>query len=63
MHTLASRSFGIEDRSDTQWWCRPHRWLLARISERTDVSVARLRGMTFEGFEAVYRARICDPRG
>ena len=55
LHTLASRSFGIEDLSDTQWWCRPHRWLLARISERTDVSVGRLRGMTFEGFEPVYR--------
>jgi TniQ len=55
-HTLAGRSFGIDDRSgDTRWWCRPNRWSLARISERTDVSVERLRRMTLEGLEPTYR--------
>jgi hypothetical protein len=44
LHTLASYSFGIEDRSGrTRWWCRPHPWVLARIGERTGVNVARLR--------------------
>ncbi len=56
MRTLATRSFDIDEQSsDSQWWCRPHRWLLARISEKTDVSVERLRQMTFEGFEPSYR--------
>ena len=55
-HTLATRGFDIDDRSaGSQWWCRPHRWLLARISEKTDVSVERLRQMTFEGLEPPYR--------
>lgn len=53
---LARQSFGIDDRSGcTRWWCRPHPWLLARISERTGVSVGRLRQMTFEGFEPAFR--------
>jgi hypothetical protein len=56
LHVLARESFGIDDRSGrTHWWCRPHPWVLARISERTGVGVARLRRMTFEGFEPVYR--------
>jgi len=56
MHALASCSFGIEDRyGHTRWWCRPHPWLLMRISERTDVGIARLRPMTFEAFQPVYR--------
>jgi hypothetical protein len=56
LHVLAKQGFGIDDRSGhTQWWCRPHPWVLARISERTGVGVARLRRMTFEGFERAYR--------
>lgn len=56
MHALASCSLGIDDRyGHTRWWCRPHPWLLMRISERTDVGVARLRPMTFDGFQPVYR--------
>jgi hypothetical protein len=56
MHALASCSFGIDDRyGHTRWWCRPHPWLLMRISERTDVGVARLRPMTFDGFQPAYR--------
>ena len=55
-HALASQSFSIEDRSGhTQWWYRPHPWILTRISERTGVSIARLRQMTFERFEPAYR--------
>ncbi len=56
MHALARCSFGIDDRfGHTRWWCRPHPWLLMRISERTDIGVARLRTMTFEGLQPVYR--------
>jgi TniQ len=55
-HTLASHSFGIEDRAGrTTWWHRPHPWALARISQRTGVALARLRQMTFEDFQPVYR--------
>ncbi|MGB6451373.1 MAG: TniQ family protein [Steroidobacteraceae bacterium] len=68
LHTLARVSFGVDDRAGySQWWCRPNRWLLARIHERTGVSVARLRRMTFERFGPVYRAdedsgRFCGRR-
>ena len=56
MHALASCSFGIDDRyGHSRWWCRPHPWLLMRISERTDVSVGRLRPMTLEAFQLAYR--------
>lgn len=56
LHVLASQTFGINDRSGhTRWWYRSHPWVLARISERTGVSVARLRQMTFERFQLVYR--------
>jgi hypothetical protein len=56
LHALASQGFGINDRSGhTRWWCRPHPWILARITERTGVSVARLRPMTFSGFVDAYR--------
>lgn len=55
-HVLARQAFGVDDRSGhTRWWDRPHPWTLARISERTGVSVAQLRSMTFAGFEPAYR--------
>jgi TniQ len=55
-HALARCSFGIDDRfGHTRWWCRPHPWLLMRISERTDIGVARLRTMTFQGLQPAYR--------
>jgi hypothetical protein len=55
-HVLASQAFGIDDRSGhTRWWHRPHPWTLARIGERTGVSVARLRSMTFAGFDLATR--------
>ena len=54
--TLASHSFGIDDRAGrTVWWHRPHPWTLARISQRTGVKIARLRSMTFEPWQPVYR--------
>lgn len=56
LHVLASQCFAVDDRGGhTRWWCRPHPWVLARISERSGVSVRRLRQMTFEGLEPVYR--------
>ena len=56
VHALASHSFGVDDRNGaTHWWVRPHPWILKRISERTGVSVARLRQMTSTDLEPVYR--------
>ncbi len=56
MHTLTSQTFHINDRTGrSRWWCRPHPWLLKRISQSTAVNVAQLRRMTFESFEPVYR--------
>jgi hypothetical protein len=55
-HVLAKQAFGIDDRSgQTRWWKRPHSWALACISERTGLSVARLRQMTLAGLESPYR--------
>jgi hypothetical protein len=68
LHSLARQSFGIDDRAGhSRWWCRPNPWLLARISERTGVSIGRLRRMTFERLEPVYRddedsGRFCGQR-
>jgi hypothetical protein len=68
MHTLACHSFGVDDRrGHTRWWLRPHPWILARISERTGVAVARLRKMTLSGYQPVYRddeagGRFCGRR-
>lgn len=48
--------FGVDDRTlEAQWWCRPPNWLLVRISERTDLSIERLREMTFESIVPAYR--------
>lgn len=53
---LTTAGFGIDDGAvGTQWWCRPRRWLLVRISQRTGVSLARLQQMTFECFGPAYR--------
>jgi hypothetical protein len=55
-HTLASQSFGIDDRlGHTHWWRRLDIGALERIASRTDVSVARLRQMTLAGAQPVYR--------
>ena len=55
-HTLASQSFGIDDRAGrTVWWHRPHPWTLARIGQRTGVKISQLRSMTFEPLHPVYR--------
>jgi hypothetical protein len=55
-HTLASQTFGIDDRAGrTVWWHRPHPWNLARISQRTGVKIPRLRSMTFEPLQPAYR--------
>ena len=68
-HTLASHSFGIDDRTGrTVWWHRPHPWTLAKISQCTGVKTTRLRSMTFEELQPVYRgdedpARFLPPGG
>lgn len=55
-HVLAKQSFAIDDHSGrTRWWNRPHPWSLACISERTGISVAQLRPMTFAGLEPASR--------
>jgi hypothetical protein len=55
-HVLARQAFGIDDRTGhTRWWNRPHAWSLARIGERSGVSVAQLQPMTFVGLEPAYR--------
>ena len=57
LHALGSDAFGVDDACiHTRWWCRPDAKLLARISERTGVSVLRLREMTFGTLQVPYRA-------
>ena len=57
LHALGSDAFGLADAcAHTRWWCRPDADLLARISERTGVSVLRLREMTFGALQPPYRA-------
>ncbi len=55
LRTLATEAFGAGERTAAPEWCRPHPWLLARISERTGIAVARLRRMTFHDLHPVYR--------
>jgi hypothetical protein len=56
LRALMIAGFGVDDRTlGAQWWCRPPGWLLVRISERTGLSIERLREMTFEGIEPAYR--------
>lgn len=56
IHVLASQSFGIDDRSGhSLWWLRPHPWVLARISQRTGLTIARLRQMTQAEFQQPFR--------
>lgn len=48
MRTLTRDSFGIQQfLKRSHWRARPHPWLLTRISQKTGVSVRRLREMTF----------------
>ena len=68
MHVLAREAFGIDDRSGhSHWWCRPNPWSLKRISDRTGVSIERLRSMTLAKWMPVYREdedshRFAGPR-
>ena len=56
VHALAQQAFGVDDRSGhSLWWCRPHPWLLARMSDRTGIPVRDLRRMTLEHLEPPYR--------
>lgn len=63
LKSLAQESFGVEDWGPrVHWWCRPHPWLLKRISERTGVGVAQLRRMTFHPLAPCYRNDDEDDR-
>jgi hypothetical protein len=56
MHALSHEAFGIDDRSGhSHWWSRPNPWLLKRISDRTGVTIERLRSMTLAKWMPVYR--------
>ena len=45
-------AFGIDGAADPAWWWRPPEATLFRISTRTGLDPARLRGMTFLGWAA-----------
>jgi hypothetical protein len=56
MHVLAHQVFGIDDRAGhSHWWCRPNPWALQRISNKTGVSIERLRTMTLAQWMPAYR--------
>jgi hypothetical protein len=56
LHTLVRAAFWIDDRRErSQWWRRPEPQMLSRVSDKTGVSIERLRRMTFESWAAVYR--------
>jgi hypothetical protein len=55
-HALAYGAFDVRDGAGhSQWWRRPHPWLLTHISQTSGVDVDRLREMTFANWAAVYR--------
>lgn len=56
LRTLATEAFGADEHAGSpESWCRPHPWLLARISERTGISIPRLGAMTFHELQPLYR--------
>jgi len=56
VHAIARQTFGIDDpRGHSQWWCRPDPETLARISERTALSLDQVREMTQHHWSPVYR--------
>ena len=43
VNAIARQSFGIDvSREDSQWWCRPDRETVVRISERTGLSAPQV---------------------
>jgi hypothetical protein len=55
-HVLARQVFAIDDRAGhSHWWCRPNPWALQRISNKTGVSIERLRAMTLTQWMPAYR--------
>lgn len=56
VHAIALQALGIDDpRGFSQWWCRPDPQTLVRISERTALSVERVRDMSLLRWSPVYR--------
>jgi hypothetical protein len=56
IHAIARQAFGIDDpRGLSQWWCRPDTQTMMKISERTALSVERVREMTLLRWSPVYR--------
>lgn len=56
LHVLARESFGIDDPTGaSRWWFRPPIGVLQRISERTELTVARLQRMTLARFHRACR--------
>jgi hypothetical protein len=56
VHAIARQTFGIDDpRGLSQWWCRPDPGTVARISERTGLTVDQVREMTQHHWQPVYR--------
>ncbi len=68
VNAIARQRFGIDVSSgDSQWWCRPDRETVVRISERTGLSVAQVLAMTQHHWSPVYRddeanIRFCGRR-
>lgn len=56
LRILATEAFGADEHAGSpESWCRPHPWLLTRISERTGISIPRLGAMTFHELHPLYR--------
>ena len=56
VYAIARQTFGIDDpRGRTQWWSRPDRETVMRISERTGLTVDQIREMTQHHWQPVYR--------
>lgn len=56
LQTLVRAAFWIDDRREqSQWWRRPEPQMLWRVSDKSGVSIERLRRMTFESWSPVYR--------
>lgn len=55
LQVLAREAFGIDEDARSQWWRRPAPSALERITDRTGISIERLRGMTLATWQPVYR--------
>jgi hypothetical protein len=58
--TFGKWAFGINAHVDRHWWRRPSGVALAKISDRTGVTVKRLRAMTLLDYAVVARDEVHD---